>query len=55
MGFNVNNIVYGIPIISLISAQMSYADLGLISDQDGFVNVRESPSLNAKVIAKLKK
>ncbi|EPF74500.1 SH3 domain-containing protein [Acinetobacter rudis] len=54
MGFNVKNIVYGITIISLISAQMSYADLGLISDQDGFVNVRESPSLNAKVIAKLK-
>ncbi|MGK8802743.1 SH3 domain-containing protein [Acinetobacter seifertii] len=31
----------------------SYADFGFIQDKDGYVNVRENPSLNSKVTSKL--
>lgn len=53
MGLIKKNKTYLLLLIALITATKSNADIGLIADGDGFVNVRESPSLDAKVIAKL--
>lgn len=47
------NQVFLISLVALISSQIVSADFGLIRDRDGFVNVRQSPSLNAQVIARL--
>lgn len=40
-------------VLGLSISSLSFADFGLIQDTDGYVNVRDQPSLNGKVTGKL--